>query len=123
VVVWIDIKGFWLFLPACDDELVWCEALESFEAFSEVIGIQKVVEVALEVFMRLVMVSFDGCVLECSVHPLDLSVSRTSVRLRYLATVFGSHTGTPEPSGSLDYLVVLDAKLLSYGRTRVIPVP
>ena len=35
---WVDLKSFWLFLPADEDVLVRSESLQGFEAFGEVAG-------------------------------------------------------------------------------------
>ncbi len=44
---WIDLKSFWLFLPAIDDVFVRGESLPGFEALGKVVGIQEIVEMLL----------------------------------------------------------------------------
>ena len=56
----VESKPIRVFLPSCADELLGCEALESFEAFGEVVGHQESLEMFLQVLMGLVIKLLDS---------------------------------------------------------------
>jgi hypothetical protein len=60
--------------PCFTDSLVGREAAKGFEATSEIVGGNKVSEMLPELIVRLVMVAFDGCLLDRPVHPFDLAI-------------------------------------------------
>ena len=70
----VDGESEWSFLPLLADELIWCEALEGFESFGEVVGHEEGLQVFFELGMGLVVKAFDGRFLESSIHALDLPV-------------------------------------------------
>ena len=57
------------------DELVWCESFECLEPAGEVVGIDEVAQVGAQLVVVVVMIAFDGGVLNGSVHSLDLTIS------------------------------------------------
>ena len=71
---WIDDESFWLCSPDFADVFVRCEATEGLESSPEIIGCHEVVEVCPQLLMTIVMEAFDGCFLDCPVHPLNLTV-------------------------------------------------
>ena len=71
---WVYSESFVLGCPAFADELVRCEAAQGLEAATEVVGINEVGEVSAELVMVVVVEAFDGGILDCAVHPLDLAV-------------------------------------------------
>ena len=71
---WVEGKSVWLGCPYFADVFEGCEALEGLETPSIIVGVDEVAEVGLELSMAIVMVAFDGDLLDRSVHPLDLAV-------------------------------------------------
>ena len=67
--------------PDLADVFVWCEPAECLEPAGEVVGCHEVREVRPELVMAVVVVSFDGCVLDRAVHSLDLAVGPRMVGL------------------------------------------
>jgi hypothetical protein len=49
-------------------------ALEGLQPPPIIIGVDKVVEVRFELPMAVIVIAFDGCFLDCAVHPFDLPV-------------------------------------------------
>ena len=78
---WIDDEWIRLICPAFSDELVWCEALECLEPAGKVVSIDEVAEMPSELIVAVVMVAFDGRVLDGPVHALDLPVGPRMVGL------------------------------------------
>jgi len=72
--VWFRFKAEGFFLPAGTDELVDGEAVERFEAFGEVVGVEEGGQMFLQVGMGQVVVGADGGFLEGAVHAFDLAV-------------------------------------------------
>ena len=62
------------FCPDLADVFVGCEAAQGLEAFGEVVGHEKGMEMLFELAVRLVMVALHRRFFERSVHPLDLTV-------------------------------------------------
>jgi hypothetical protein len=56
------------------DELVRREAFERLQAPSEVVGIDEVGEMSPQLVVIVIMVAFDGCILDGAVHSFDLPV-------------------------------------------------
>jgi hypothetical protein len=48
--------------------------LKCFEAASEAIGLDEVVQVEVELLVAVIMAAFDGSFFKGAVHPLDLSI-------------------------------------------------
>ena len=67
-------EAFGLGSPCFADEFVGCEAAETLEAAGEVVGGDEVLEVSPELVVAIVVETFDGCVLDGAVHPLDLPI-------------------------------------------------
>jgi hypothetical protein len=78
---WLELESFGLDCPLLADELVGGEAFEGFEPSGEIVGVEEVGEVAAQLVTVLVMVAFDGRLLDCPVHSLDLAVRPGMVRL------------------------------------------
>jgi hypothetical protein len=71
---WVYGKSVWLGCPYCADVFEGCEALEGLQPPPIIVGIDEVVKVGSQLRVAIVMVSLDGCFLDCSVHPFDLAV-------------------------------------------------
>lgn len=71
---WVESESFWFFCPYFADVFVGGEALQGFEAFCVVIGIDEVREVLLQLVVAVIVIAFDGRLLDGPVHPLHLSV-------------------------------------------------
>jgi hypothetical protein len=56
------------------DVFVVREAVEGLEALGQVVGGEEVGEVASELLVAVVVIAPDGRLLECAVHPLDLTI-------------------------------------------------
>lgn len=63
------------------EELVGGEAIEGLRSPSEVVGGDEVGEMPNELIVGFVVISLDGGVLDCPVHPLDLSIGPRMIRL------------------------------------------
>lgn len=74
-MAWIKLESFRVGSPAFADELVWCESFECLEPAGEVVGIDEVAQVGAQLVVVVVMIAFDGGVLNGSVHSLDLTIS------------------------------------------------
>ena len=72
---WIEDKSVWLGCPDFADVFEGCEALEGLEPPPIIICVDAVVEVGGQLGVAVVMVSFDGRLLDRPVHPFDLAVS------------------------------------------------
>ena len=55
---------------------------QGFEPPGEVTGIQEVVEIYSQLLMIFVMIAFDGCFLESTVHALDLAIDPRMIGVR-----------------------------------------
>ena len=71
---WIDDESFWLRSPDFADVFVRGKATEGLESSPEIIGCHEVVEVCPQLLMTVVMEAFDGCFLDCPIHPFNLTV-------------------------------------------------
>jgi hypothetical protein len=60
VVVWVEFKALWFFLPALDDVLIRGESVEGFKSLGEIVSVHEVKEVLSELPMVLVVIAFDG---------------------------------------------------------------
>lgn len=67
-------ESLWLICPLFADELVGCETSKYLEPAAEIVGCCEVCPVPTQLFMIVVVKAFDGCVLDCPVHALDLAV-------------------------------------------------
>jgi hypothetical protein len=65
---------FWLGCPAFADELIWREPFECLKPPAEIVGVDEVGEMPPELGVIVIMIAFDGRVLDCAVHALDLSI-------------------------------------------------
>ena len=71
---WIELEFFRLDCPLLADELVGREAFERFRPSTEIVGVDKVGEMSSKLVMAVVVIPFDGGVLDRAVHSLDLTV-------------------------------------------------
>ena len=76
----IESKSVMFFLPACADEFVGSESVESLEAFCEVVASDEVAEVSAQLVMAFIVIALDGGLFDGAVHPLDLSVGPGGIR-------------------------------------------
>ena len=94
---WIEFESSGFDCPSFADELVGCEAFEDLQSPSEIVGADEVGEMPAELIMAVVVVAFDGRVLDGSVHPFDLTVGPGMVDLGeavldvVLAAAHGEH--------------------------------
>jgi hypothetical protein len=73
-MVWVESKTFWFFLPTLDDVLIGRETVEGFEPFGEIISIHEVIAVLFDLLVVFIVIPFNGCLLQSSVHTLHLTV-------------------------------------------------
>jgi hypothetical protein len=98
---WLELESFGLDCPLLADELVGREALEGFELSSEIVGVEEVGEVAAQLVVVVVVIPFDGRLLDCSVHSLDLAVIRYEIIGALLSGCFRKGDGDMvSPSGT-----------------------
>lgn len=71
---WVSSKSFWFLCPYFADVFEGREALEGFEPPPIIIGVDDVVQVSVELPMALVMIAFDGGVLDRPVHAFHLAI-------------------------------------------------
>ena len=97
LVDWIEFESSGFDCPSFADELVGCEAFEGLQSPSEIVGADEVGEMPAELIMAVVVVAFDGRVLDGSVHPFDLTFGPGMVDLGeavldvVLAAAHGEH--------------------------------
>ena len=60
--------------PSFADELIGRQAFEGLEPSSKIVGADEVGEVFSQLIMVVVVEAFDGGVLDCAVHALDLAI-------------------------------------------------
>ena len=70
----IEDKSIWLGFPGFANVFVRCQSGEYLKAACVSIGVKKVAEIATELIVIFIMIPFHGSLLDCAVHPLDLSV-------------------------------------------------
>jgi hypothetical protein len=70
----IENESFWLRSPAFADVFVGSEALQCFEPPPVIVGVDEVGEVALELVVTVIVITFDGGFFDRPVHALDLAV-------------------------------------------------
>ena len=70
----INVKAFWLICPYLADVFVRREALQCFEASSEVVSLYETVHMRFQLVVRSIVIPFHGGFLSGLVHPFDLSV-------------------------------------------------
>ena len=73
-MVRVECESFGFACPDFADVFEGREALEGLETAAIIVGVDEVVEVGLELPVAIVMVAFDGGLLDRSVHPFDLAV-------------------------------------------------
>ena len=101
LVDWIEFESLWFDCPSFADELVGCESFEGLQSPSEIVGADEVGEMPAELIMAVVVVAFDGRVLDGSVHPFDLAVIRYEIIGALLSGCFRKGTGDMvSPSGT-----------------------
>ena len=71
---WVECKSVGFLGPDFTDVLVGRETSESLESSGEVISCDEVGQVCFKLMVRVIEVTFDRCVLDGAVHPLDLAV-------------------------------------------------
>ena len=71
---WIEFEPLRFNNPLFADELVGRQALEGFQPSSKIAGADEVGEVLSQLVMVVVVEAFDGGVLDCAVHTLDLAI-------------------------------------------------
>lgn len=71
---WIEGKSVWLGCPYFADVFEGCEALEGLQPPPVIVGVDEVVEMCSELRVAVIMVSFDGSLLDRPVHPFDLPI-------------------------------------------------
>ena len=71
---WIEDKSLWVFCPGFADELVGSEAFEGFEPTSKIVGGYEVPQMGVELSVRVVVITPDGCFFDGAVHAFDLAV-------------------------------------------------
>lgn len=54
--------------------LIGCEATQCLEPAGVIVGIDEELQVGAQLFVAVVVVAFDGGVLDGAVHPLDLTI-------------------------------------------------
>ena len=64
----------WFDCPLFADKFVWREALEGLQSASEVVSADEVSKVVPQLVMIVIMEALDGGILDCPVHPFDLSI-------------------------------------------------
>src|SRR5665213_213501 len=68
------LESFGFFCPHFADELVGGQALERLQASPIIVGVDEDREVSVELLVTVVVVAFDGGLLDGPVHPFDLTV-------------------------------------------------
>ena len=71
---WINVKALWLICSYFADVFVRREALQCFEASSEVVSHHEAVQMCFQLAVRSIIIPFHGSFLDGSVHAFDLSV-------------------------------------------------
>ena len=71
---WIERKSVWFGCPHFAAVFEGCESLEGLQPPTIIVGIDEVVEMCSQLRMAVIMIPFDGRLLDCSVHPFDLPV-------------------------------------------------
>ena len=70
----VKLEEFWLIYPDFKDVFVRGESFEGLQPAAKIVGIDKVIEVALELLVAVIVIAFDSCLLDGPVHPLDLTI-------------------------------------------------
>ena len=66
------------------EELVGGEAVKGLQSPGEVVGGDEVGEMPNELIVEFVVISLDGRVFDCPIHPLDLSIGPRMIELGQL---------------------------------------
>jgi hypothetical protein len=74
LLAWIEVESFRVRSPAFADELVWCEAFEGLEPAGEIVSVDEVAKMGAQLVLVVVVVAFDGRVLDGPVHSLELTI-------------------------------------------------
>ena len=77
---WVESKSIRGLRPEFAEVFVGREPSECLESSSEVVGFEEVGQVRFELFVGVVKVALDRCVLNGSIHAFDLSVCPGMVR-------------------------------------------
>lgn len=87
----IELESFWFFCPDLTDVFVWREALERFQSPNVIIICgDEFGEMAAELVVAVIMIAFDGCVLDRRYALLDTGEMR-------LCHVFAEQLTVKEP--------------------------
>lgn len=78
----IDLESFWLACPLLTDELVERETLERLKSATVIVGIEEVAEMSAQLGVIVVVVAFDGGVLDRAIHSLDMTFGPRMIDLR-----------------------------------------
>ena len=70
----ITFESFWLGCPAFDDVFIWRQAIKCLESASIIVCADEVSEMIFELPVAVIMIAFNGCLFDCSVHALDLAI-------------------------------------------------
>ncbi len=76
-----DLESNWVFCPDACDIFVGRKAAEVLQPATVIVGVDEDLKVLPELVMAVVVIAFDGGVLDGAVHSLDLSVGPGMVRL------------------------------------------
>src|SRR5215470_18598743 len=71
---WIESEAFGFACPLLAEKFVRREPFEGLQSAPEIVSRDEVVEMALQLFMGVVMIALDGRLLNGAVHSFDLSV-------------------------------------------------
>ena len=73
-MAWIRLEPLRFDCPLFADELVGRQTFECLESSPKIVGADEVGEVFSQLIMVVVVEAFDGGVLDCAVHALDLAI-------------------------------------------------
>ena len=93
---WIESESVWFFCPGFADKFEWREALQCLEPSGEVIGVDEVREVAAKLVMVIIVIPFDGCLFDGSIHAFYLSIGPWVLWFGQTVFDFMSPTGAVE---------------------------
>ena len=71
---WIEPESFGLCCPDAADVFIRREASQGLEAAGEIVCRDEIADVSAELIVAVVVIAFDGCLLDRPVHPFDLAI-------------------------------------------------